>query len=68
MTLDYTLASGATDATVQAVWSSDLQNWSASGVTETKLNDNGTIQSWQATVPVNPQMPRMFMRLQVSGP
>jgi hypothetical protein len=68
LTMNYTLASGASDATAHAWWSTDLQNWSNTGVTETILSDNGTIQQWQATLPVNPQMPAVFMRLQITGP
>jgi len=68
MTLNYTRGASATDVTVQALWSDDLTTWSASGVTETLLSVNGTVQTWQATVPVTPQAPKMFMRLQVTGP
>jgi len=66
MTLNYTRADAATDTTVHAYWSNDLQNWSTTGVTESMQSDNNTIQLWQATVPI--QGASMFMRLQISGP
>jgi hypothetical protein len=66
MTFDYSRADAATDTTAHAYWSNDLSNWSNTGVTETMLSDNGTIQLWQATVPMSSQS--LFMRLQISNP
>jgi hypothetical protein len=68
MTLSYPRADAATDATVHAWWSNDLHNWTTTGVTETMLSDNGSIQLWQATTPINSQSPTQFMRLKVTSP
>ncbi|MDD5262008.1 MAG: cadherin repeat domain-containing protein [Methylacidiphilales bacterium] len=68
LTLNYTRGSGATDTTAHAYWSKDLNAWSTSSVSETLLSDDGTTQLWQATVPVDSQTPRLFMRLQVTRP
>jgi hypothetical protein len=68
--LSYTLADSATDVSTHAYGTSDLTNassWSASGVNEAMLSDDGTIQHWQATVPVNLNR-QIFMRLQVTRP
>jgi hypothetical protein len=70
LTMNYTQASAATDVTVSAVTSttpSDPTSWSSSGVTQTLLNDNGTIQQWQATAPLNGSV-ALFMRLTVTRP
>jgi hypothetical protein len=68
LTMTYTLADAAVGATAQAWWSNDLQTWSTAGITQTMLSDNGTIQLWQATVPMSSQGSGMFMRLKISGP
>jgi hypothetical protein len=70
LTMNYTRASAATDVTVNAVTSadpSDPTSWSSSGVTQTMLNDNGTIQQWQATAAVNGSA-ALFMKLTVTRP
>jgi hypothetical protein len=70
MTLNYTRASSATDITMHAYWSENLNDpnsWTNTGVTETMLSDNGTLQQWQATVPVN-SAPLLFMRLMITRP
>jgi len=68
MTMTYTLADAAVGARAQAWWSNDLQTWSTARITQTMLSDTGTIQLWQATVPMSSQGFAMFMRLQISGP
>jgi hypothetical protein len=68
MTLNYSRADAATDVTVHAYWSNDLHNWTTTGITESMLSDNGAIQLWQATVPMNSQAPAQFMRLQITNP
>jgi hypothetical protein len=70
ITMNYTRASAATDVTVNVATSTNLANpssWTSSGVTQTMLSDNGTIQQWQATAPVNGNK-AMFMQLTVSRP
>jgi hypothetical protein len=70
LTMNYTLADSATDVTAHAYWTTDLTNpssWGTTGVSETMLSDDGTVQHWQATVPVNLNN-QIFMRLQVTSP
>jgi len=70
LTMYYTRASAATDVTVDAAVTTDPTNaagWSSSGVTQTMLTDNGTIQQWQATAPENAAN-ALFMRLTVTHP
>jgi len=70
LTMNYTQSSAATDVTVSAAVStnpSDPTSWTSSGVTQTMISDNGTIQQWQATAPVNANT-AMFMRLTVTDP
>ncbi len=70
LTMNYALASAATDVTVTASCNSNVVNlagWTTAGVTQTMLSDNGTTQQWQATVPLN-GAPTMFMRLTVTRP
>jgi hypothetical protein len=70
ITMYYTRASTATDVTVDAAVTTDPTNaasWSSSGVTETMLSDNGTIQQWEATAPESAAK-AMFMRLTVTHP
>ncbi len=68
MTLRYTRASAATDTSVHAFWSSDLETWSATGVNETMVSEEPPLQLWQATLPVGPETPRLFMRLKITRP
>ena len=51
MILNYSRGSAATDVQMHAQWSTDLSSWSNSGVTESMLSDDGTIQRWQAKWP-----------------
>jgi hypothetical protein len=70
LTMNYSLASAATDVTVTASSNSNVANaagWTTSGVTQTMLSDDGTTQQWQATVPLN-GAPMLFMRLTVTRP
>jgi hypothetical protein len=70
LTMNYSLASAATDVTVTALCNTDIGNpagWTASGVTQTLLSDNGTTQQWQATAPLN-GAPVLFMKLTVTRP
>ena len=69
-TMNYTLASAATDVSTHAWWTPDITNpaaWTTSGVTETMLSDNGTLQRWQATVPMRGNA-KISMRLVVTEP
>ena len=64
----YTQASAATDVTVTASVTTALNNaptWSPSGVTQTMLSDDGTIQQWQATAPISSNH-QLFMQLSVT--
>lgn len=64
----YPRTSGTNDITAH-VYHTDLLNpsaWSRTGVTETLLSDNGSIQMWRASIPAT--MPQGFFRLQVSQP
>jgi hypothetical protein len=70
LTMNYSLASAATDVTVSASITSNVSGsptWTTNGVTQTMLSDNGTTQQWQATAPVN-GAPLLFMRLTVTRP
>jgi hypothetical protein len=70
LTMNYSLASAATDVTVTASITSNVSGsptWTTNGVTQTMLSDNGTTQQWQATAPVN-GAPLLFMRLTVTRP
>ena len=51
-------------------WSDTMaaNSWSADGVSQSILTDNGTLQSIKATVPASPPLPRCFVRLKVSQP
>jgi hypothetical protein len=68
--MSYTKLSAATDITVHVYWTSNLTDpnaWSRTGVTETMLSDDGTIQHWQATMP-DDSTQKIFMRLVVTRP
>jgi len=70
LTMNYTVASAATDVTVTASCTSNLNDptsWTTTGVTQTMLSDNGTIQQWQATVPES-SASTLFMHLTVTKP
>jgi BNR repeat-like domain len=66
--LVYSRLTNATDITVHAYRTNDLEanSWTTSGVTETLLSDDGTIQLWQASTPaaVGPA----WLRLEVTQP
>ena len=67
---NYTRSSAASDVTAHAYWNSDLTNpngWSTSGINETLLSDDGTVQHWEATLPLTSNQ-NAFMRLQVTAP
>ena len=64
--LTYSKVKSATDITYQPIWSIDLLNWSGTGITQSVLFDNGTIQQIQAQVP-DTNDKRMFIKLQVTG-
>lgn len=70
LTLTYPRLGAATDVTLEPWWSGDLANpsvWSNSGVTESLLSDDGTIQLWKATVPMD-SSPGMFFLLRAARP
>ncbi|MFO1441521.1 MAG: fibronectin type III domain-containing protein [Verrucomicrobiaceae bacterium] len=48
-------------------WSDTLTSWSASGVTQQVLSDNGTVQQMKATIPAGTSGHR-FVRLSVTAP
>ena len=51
-------------------WSDTLapNSWSTTGVTQSILTDNGTLQSVKATVPAGPALPTRYARLKVTSP
>lgn len=59
----------ATDASLHAFRSINLapNSWTNSGVTETLVSDDGTIQTWRASTPANGASP-LFFRLQATQP
>ena len=67
LTMTYTRAKGATDITLRAVWSTGLGGWSATGVTEDILADDGMIQTVKAKVLMPPDT-KKFLRLEVTRP
>jgi hypothetical protein len=70
LAMTYPKADAATDVTVSVVAGSDLSNpnsWTASGVTQTMLSDNGATQQWQASTPVTAGK-QLFMHLTVTRP
>ncbi len=70
-TLEFTynrsLAAMADGITFSVEWSDTLTNWSATGVTEQLLNDNGTMQTVKAIIPAGPAAKR-FIHLKVTNP
>ena len=68
ISMTYPRLKNATDITVHAYRSANLQpnSWTTSGVTETLLSDDGTIQMWQASTA--PGAGPAFLRLQVTQP
>jgi hypothetical protein len=66
--LSYTRRSSATDVTVQPVRSTTLApgSWSSSGVTNSLISNDGTLQIWQATTPLNAG--KAFLRLEIAAP
>lgn len=67
-TITYPKLTAATDVSLHAFRSIDLSSnmWTSSGVTETLLSDDGTIQIWQASTPANSSP--IFMRLHATQP
>ncbi len=65
----YPRLKAVTDASVHAYRSTVLSpnSWTRTGVTEAMFADDGTIQSWRASTPVN-GAPALFMRLQATQP
>ena len=63
-----TALSGGVIFTIE--WSDTLapNSWSTSGVTQSILSDNGTVQSVKATVPLAPAIPMRYVRLKVASP
>ena len=51
-------------------WSDSLapNSWSTTGVTQSILTDNGTLQSVKATGPAGPALPTRYARLKVTSP
>ena len=67
LTMTYTRAKAATDITLRAVWSTLLSGWSATGVTEDILADDGVIQTVKAKVLIAPDV-KKFLRLECTRP
>ena len=67
LTMTYTRAKAATDITLRAVWSTAMSGWSAAGVTEAILADDGTIQTVKAKVFIAPDA-KKFLRLEATRP
>ena len=69
LNLTYTRAVSANvpDLTFQVLWSSDLNGWSSSSVTDTTLSTNGSVgtETHQASVPLS-LGDRIFLKLQVT--
>jgi hypothetical protein len=63
----YPKIDGATDASLHAFKSFNLTSWTAAGVTESMLSDDGGTQIWRASTPVN-GAPALFFRLQATQP
>jgi hypothetical protein len=66
-TFTYTRANAATDVTVTPQWSTDLTTWQTVGLTDSLVNDNGTIQTREATVPVGANE-SIYFRLRITRP
>ena len=68
--ISYTRSKAAftSGVTFTVEWSDSLaaNSWSATGVTQTVLTDNGTIQTVKATVPAGPATPLRYARLKVT--
>jgi hypothetical protein len=66
--ITYPRLKAATDASLHAFRSSNLTaaSWTRTGVTETMLSDDGTIQIWKASV--SSVSPPIFLRLEASQP
>ena len=67
LTVTYTRAKGATDITLRAVWAAGLSGWSATGITEDILSDDGVIQTVKAKALIAPDT-KKFLRLEVTRP
>jgi hypothetical protein len=67
MTFTYTKMDSATDITYYPEWSSDLANWSNSGLTEVILSDNGTSQQVRDSIPISNGQ-SIFFHLRVTDP
>jgi len=64
--LTYTRSLSATDLQCQAFWSSDLTNWSSTGITDQLISTQPNRQIREASIPLNNLDPgRGFMRIQV---
>jgi hypothetical protein len=67
LTLTYTKMDAATDITYIPEWSSDLVNWSNSGLLEFVLSDNGTSQQVQDSIPITSSA-KIFLHLRITRP
>ena len=66
-TFTYTRANAATDVTVTPQWSTDLASWQTAGLTDSLVNDNGTIQTRKATVPLGANE-SIYFHLRITRP
>lgn len=65
ITFTYTRPANPVDLSYQVQWSADLSTWSADGVAEEIVSDDGTLRSIKATVP--PGGAQRFLRLKVTS-
>lgn len=63
----YPRLKAAADVSLHAFRSTDLTSWTNTGVSETLLSDDGTMQMWRASTAVN-MAPALFFRLQATQP
>jgi hypothetical protein len=67
LSMYYPRATVSTNVTLRAWWATNLLTWSTNGITETKLSDDGTNQTWRAQV-LKSGRTRLFLRLQSTDP
>ena len=66
-TLTYKRSLAATDLTFQVLWSGDIANWSATGITDTLLSTDATTETRVGKIPGTTASP-LFLRLRITAP
>ncbi|MFM8364074.1 MAG: hypothetical protein ACKOAS_02880 [Verrucomicrobiota bacterium] len=68
LSLDYPRSKALSGSTGRVEWTTNLSGWSTANVTDSLLTENATHETRRATVPIEANETKKFLRLRVTTP